>query len=245
MKEGGACVGMFLAQASFDWAELLSKVGFEWVLIDMEHGSIHFDMLPWVLAATSGGAATPLVRVPLNDPVYVKLALDSGAQGIMFPQINSKTEAMKAVSSCQYPPVGIRGVGPRRASLYYTELYDYLKTADQEILKIIQIETREAVKQIDEILSVPGIDVAFVGPADLSASMGYITSFPKIEKEVLDAIVTVLEACKKHNTIPGIWGGSVENVNKYIERGFQFIALGEDADYMIKVKDDLAKIKRT
>ena len=162
----------------------------------------------------------------------------------MFPQINSREEAAKAVSACTYPPGGIRGVGPRRASLYYTELYDYLKAADTEILKIVQIETMEAVKRIDEILSVPGIDVAFVGPADLSASMGYITSFPKIEKEVVDAIVTVQEACEKHNTISGIWGGSVENVNKYIERGFKFIALGEDADYMIRVKDDLAKIER-
>ena len=136
MRKGGACIGMFLAQASFDWAELLSKVGFDWVLIDMEHGSIHFDMLPWVLAATSGGDATPLVRVPLNDSVYVKLALDSGAQGIMFPQINSKEEAAKAVSACTYPPGGIRGVGPRRASLYYTELYDYLKTSSTDCLYI-------------------------------------------------------------------------------------------------------------
>ncbi len=244
LKEGLACVGLFLCHASYDWAELLSKIGFDWVLLDMEHGSIHFDMLPWVLAATSGGDATPLVRVPSNDPVDVKLVLDNGAQGVMFPQINSKEEAVKAVSACRYPPDGIRGVGPRRASLYYTQLYDYLKTANQEIMTIVQIETREAVSHINEILSVPGIDVAFVGPADLSASMGYITSFPKIEREVLDAIITVLEACKKLNVVPGIWGGTVEDVNQYVERGFRFVALGEDADYMAKVKEDLEKIKK-
>jgi 2-dehydro-3-deoxyglucarate aldolase/4-hydroxy-2-oxoheptanedioate aldolase len=243
LKEGKACVGFFLTHASYDWAELLSRIGFDWLLLDMEHGSIHFDMLPWVLAATSGGVATPLVRIPFNDPVYVKMALDSGAQGIMFPQINSKEDATLAVKACRYPPTGIRGVGPRRASLYYTELFDYMKTADQEVMTIVQIETKEAVDHIDEILSVSGLDAAFIGPMDLSASMGYLNSFPKIEKEVANAIATVLEACGKHNVAPGIWG-SAENANEHIKRGFRLVVLGADTDYMAKVKEDLQKIKK-
>lgn len=244
LKENKPCVGFFLSHASYDWAELLSKIGFDWVLFDLEHSSIHFDTLPWVLAATSGGNATPLVRVPANDPVYVKMALDSGAQGIMFPQINSKEEAIRAVKSCRYPPAGIRGVGPRRASLYYTELFDYMKTADQETMTIVQIETKEAVNHIDEILSVTGVDATFIGPMDLSASMGYLASFPKIENEVADSIATVLEACRKHNVAPGVWGGSVEKVDEYLNRGFRFVALGEDTDYMAKVKEDLRKITK-
>jgi 2-dehydro-3-deoxyglucarate aldolase len=241
LREGKPTVGLFVCIPSYDVAELFSKVGLEWVLFDLEHGSIHFDTLHWLLAAASG-SSTPLVRVPSHDPANVKLALDGGAQGIMFPQVNSREAAENAVRACRYPPKGIRGVGPRRASLYYTEYLDYVKRADSETLVIVQIETREAVRNIEEILSVEGIDAAFVGPADLSASMGYISSFPKLEKEVLDAIATVLKAAKKHGVAPGIWGGSVEKTNRFIKQGFQFIALGEDADYLTRVKDDLAQI---
>ena len=243
MREGKPAVGLFVCLPSYDVAELFSKIGLDWVLFDLEHGSIHFDTLHWLLAAASG-KSTPLVRVPSHDPSNVKLALDGGAQGIMFPQVNTREEAERAVKACRYPPRGIRGVGPRRASLYYTEYVDYVKSADKETMVIVQIETREAVKNIEQIMSVEGIDAAFVGPADLSASMGFIASFPNLEKEVVDAIATVLRVAKKHGVAPGIWGGSVEKVNRFIKQGFQFIALGEDADYLTRVKDDLAKIEK-
>jgi 2-keto-3-deoxy-L-rhamnonate aldolase RhmA len=244
LKAGEVCVGFFLTHASYDWAEILSKIGFDWVLLDLEHGSIHFDMLPWVLAAMAAGDATPIVRVPGNDPVYVKLALDNGAQGIMFPQINSKDDAITAVKACKYPPSGIRGAGPRRASLYYTELSDYMKAADQEIMTIVQIETKEAVEHIDEILAVPDVDAAFIGTMDLSASMGYLYSYPKLESEVEQAITTVLEACRKHNVAPGIWASGVERVNECIKNGFRLVPLGVDTDYMARVKEDLQKVRK-
>lgn len=244
LKEGKATIGMFLGLPSYDIAELYSKSGIDWLLFDLEHGSIHFDILPWLMAAASGGSATPLVRVPWNDPVYVKLALDAGAHGIMFPQVNTKEEAERAVKACKYPPEGIRGVGPRRASMYYSQFQDYMRVANQEVMVIVQIETREAVNNIDEILSVDGIDATFIGPADLSVSMGYLASFPKLEQEVLDAIQKVLEASNKHNVAPGIWGGGVERTNMFIEQGFKFIALGEEMDYLTKIKGDVEKIKR-
>ncbi len=243
LREGRPAVGMFVCIPSYDVAELFSKVGLDWVLFDLEHGSIHFDTLHWLLAAASGDA-TPLVRIPSHDPSYVKLALDGGAQGVMFPQVNTREEAEKAVAACRYPPKGVRGVGPRRASLYYTDFFDYVKSADNETLVIVQIETREAVKNIDAILSVEGVDAAFVGPADLSASMGYIASFPNLEEEVVDAIATVLAATKKHGAAPGIWGGGVEKTNGFIKQGFRLISLGEDAEYLARVKDDIAKIER-
>ncbi|MEM2876159.1 MAG: aldolase/citrate lyase family protein [Candidatus Bathyarchaeia archaeon] len=243
LKDGKAAIGVFVCQPSFDIAELYSKIGFDWELFDMEHGSIGFDVLPWLLASASGDS-TPLVRVPWNDPTYAKLALDAGAQGIMFPQVNSKEEAEKAVKACKYPPKGIRGVGPRRPSLYYTKLQEYMKVADEETMVIVQIETRDAVKRIDEILSVEGVDAAFIGPADLSVSMGYLTSFPKLEEEVLNAISRVLDSCRENNVAPGIWGGSVERVNQFLKEGFKFIGLGEDMDYLARAKEDLEKIKR-
>jgi 2-keto-3-deoxy-L-rhamnonate aldolase RhmA len=243
LKEGKPTVGVFVCVPSYDVAELFSKVGLDWELFDLEHGSIQFETLHWLLAAASGNS-TPLVRIPSHDPANVKLALDGGAQGIMFPQVNTRKEAEEAVRACRYPPKGIRGVGPRRASLYYTEYLDYIKSADRETMVIVQIETREAVTNIDEILSVEGIDAAFVGPADLSASMGYIESFPKLEREVLDAIAKVLKTARKHEVAPGIWGGSVEKTNRFIKQGFRFIALGEDVDYLTRVKDDLALIDK-
>lgn len=243
LKAGKSTVGVFLAIPSYDVAELCSKVGLDWLLFDLEHGSIHFDSLHPLLAAASGDS-TPLVRVPGNDPVYAKLALDGGAQGIMFPQVNSKEEAIRAVKSCKYPPEGYRGVGPRRASLYYTKFTDYVRTSNQETLVIVQIETRESVKNIDEILSVEGVDVAFIGPTDLSASMGYIDSFPRLEKEVVDSIQVVLEAARKNKVVPGIWGGNVEKVNQYISDGFRFIALGGDFDYITRLKDDVVRIRK-
>jgi 2-keto-3-deoxy-L-rhamnonate aldolase RhmA len=209
----------------------------------MEHSSIHFDILHWLLAAASGGS-TLLVRVPSLDLASVKLALDGGAQGIMFPQINTKQDAEKAVKACRYPPQGVRGMGPRRASFYYTEFSDYVRTANQETLVIVQIETREAVENVEEILSVEGIDVAFVGPGDLSTDMGYISTWPTLEKEVVDALEKVLKVCKARGIAPGLWGGGPEKVNKFIKDGWQFIVNREVTEYFFKVKEDVAKLER-
>jgi 2-dehydro-3-deoxyglucarate aldolase len=243
LKEGKPAVGNFVCIPSYDVAEIFSKVGLDWELFDMEHSSIHFDILHWLLAAASGGS-TLLVRVPSLDLASVKLALDGGAQGIMFPQINTKQDAEKAVKACRYPPQGVRGMGPRRASFYYTEFSDYVRTANQETLVIVQIETREAVENVEEILSVEGIDVAFVGPGDLSTDMGYISTWPTLEKEVVDALEKVLRVCKARGIAPGLWGGGPEKVNKFIKDGWQFIVNREVTEYFFKVKEDVAKLER-
>ena len=245
LGNGKSTVGMFIGIPSFQWAEFLSQIDLDWILFDLEHGSYHFDSLPPLLSAAAGGRATPLVRIPSHDPNQAKLALDSGAQGIMFPQVNSREDAINIVRACKYPPEGIRGIGPRRASLYYSEFEEYVKTANREILVIAQIESREAVDNIDDILSVKGIDVAFIGPSDLSASMGYLYPGRQLPKDVLEAISTVLSATRKHGVIPGIWGGSVDRVNEVIRQGFKFISLCEDSEYMLRVKSDLAKIVRS
>jgi len=244
LRNGKKTLGLFSGFASYDIAELISNIGLDWIVFDTEHGSIKSDSLPGVLAAGSHGSSTPIVRVPSIDPVYTKFALDSGAHGVMFPQVNSLKDATNAVKFCKYPPEGERGVGPRRASLYYLEYGEYMQTANDEILILAQIESRQAIENIDGILSVKGLDGVFVGPADLSASMGYIKSLPKIEEEVHTAIGKVLEASRKHNVVAGMWAGTVEKSQEYLDQGFQFVALGEDLNYFAKIRDDVKKIKK-
>lgn len=237
---------MFFELASYDAAEIVSKIGLDWLLFDLEHGEIFFDSLPKLLAATSASETTPIVRVPCNDPVYAKLALDKGAMGVMFPQVESKEEAVRAVRACKYPPRGVRGIGPRRAALRfsYTSVAEYLKVANDEIMVIVMIESKRSVENIDDILSVEGIDGIMIGPNDLAASMGYIESVSNREKEVDHAIDTILRAANKHGIAAGMpAGGSHELATALIKKGFSIIEMGEDTDYLLRARQDLEKIR--
>ncbi len=242
LKQNKTVIGFIVTIPSYDIAELLSRIGFDYLFFDLEHGSIGFEMLPWLLAAASGGEATPLVRIPWNDPVYAKLALDRGAQGIIVPQVDTKEDAEKAVKACKYPPEGIRGIGPRRSSLYYTDFVDYVKHANEEVMVMPLIESITAVNNIEEIVSVKGVSALGLGPDDLSASMGYTYSLPKREKPVLEAIDKVLEAGRKHSIPVAMPGGGVEGTREWIRKGCRMVHFGEDTDYMVKMKDDLAKL---
>jgi 2-keto-3-deoxy-L-rhamnonate aldolase RhmA len=242
LKQNKTVIGFIVTIPSYDIAELLSKIGFDYLFFDLEHGSIGFESLPWLLSAASGGEATPLVRIPANDPVYAKLALDRGAQGIIIPQVDTKEDMEKAVRACKYPPDGIRGIGPRRPSLYYTNFVDYVKHANDEVLVMPLIESITAVNNIEEIASVKGVSALGLGPDDLSASMGYTYSLPKREKPVLEAIDRVLEVGKKFGIPVAMPGGGIEGTKEWIRKGCRMVHFGEDTDYMIKMKDDLAKL---
>lgn len=242
LRQGKTAVGFIVTIPSYDIFELLSKIGFDYLFIDLEHGSIGFDTLPWLLAATSGGEATPLVRIPWNDPVYAKLALDRGAQGIIVPQVDTKEDAERAVRACKYPPQGIRGIGPRRPSLYYTDFVDYVKHANDEVIVMPLIESITAVNNIEEIASVEGVSALGLGPDDLSASMGYTYSLPKREKPVLEAIDRVIDVGKKLGVPVAMPGGGIEGTREWLRKGCQIVHFGEDTDYMVKMKDDLSKL---
>jgi 2-keto-3-deoxy-L-rhamnonate aldolase RhmA len=245
IRQRKPAIGMFFGLASYDAAEIVSKIGLDWLLFDMEHGEISFDGLPELLAATSASETTSIVRIPCNDPVYAKLALDKGVQGVMFPQVESKEEALRAVRACKYPPDGVRGIGPRRAALRFsTSVAEYLKVANDEIMVIVMIESKRSVENIDDILSVEGIDGIMIGPNDLAASMGYIESLPKREKEVDYAIDTILRAAKRHGIAAGMPArGSPELAASLIKKGFRIIEMGEDTDYLLRARQDLEKIR--
>ncbi|PKL08667.1 MAG: 2,4-dihydroxyhept-2-ene-1,7-dioic acid aldolase [Spirochaetae bacterium HGW-Spirochaetae-7] len=229
-RDGGTSFGIFQTVASAAVSEILANRGFDWILVDMEHGMAGIETAGDLFAAIDRGGPTPLVRVPSNDQATIKRALDAGAMGVMIPMVNTREDAVRAVSSCKYAPAGTRGIGPGRVSLFGIRMGEYLATADAQVMVIPQAEHREAVEHIDEILSVPGIDVIFVGPYDLSCSMGLPgqVSHPDVEK----AIETVLSAARRAGVTPGIFCMDVEGARHRAAQGFRFIAIGLESVFL-------------
>lgn len=222
LKNGEAVIGTFIQIGHPDVAEILSGVGFDWLLLDAEHSPMGLESLQQLMQAMNGSNCIPMVRPEWNEPVIIKRVLDIGAYGVLIPWVNSKEEAEKAVQYCKYPPEGIRGFGPRRAGMFDP---DYFKTANEEILVAVQIETAKAVNNIDEILSVPGIDACYVGPADLSVSMGFGMPIKWDEPRYLAAFDQVLDAAKRRQKPAGLFAVD-ENIAWAIEKGFTFNTVG-------------------
>ena len=209
--------------------EILAPAGFDWLAVDMEHTSIDLnDLLPLIISIEANGM-TPLVRVGENNPNLIKRIMDAGAYGVIVANVCSSKEASAAVSAVKYPPLGTRGVGLYRAQGYGKEFDVYLKWVKEESVVVVQIEHIDAVKQIDEIFSVPGIDAYIIGPYDLSGSLKKPGKFD--DPEVKDAIETIIQAGKKHNIAAGFHSVS-SNPSEAYERqqqGFTFLAFSTDA----------------
>jgi len=233
LKQGESVFGSWIETTSIDNAEILANVGADFIMIDGEHGAMNFETAGKMISQIKYTTTTPLLRVPGNDMFIIKQYLDTGAAGIMIPMVNSKAEAEKAVSYCNYPPKGVRGIGAGRNCLFVNQLNEYLTYAieGEGILVILQIEHIDAVNNIDEILSVPGIDVAFVGPFDLSASMDLLGQIE--HPQVLDAIDKVLISCKNHNIIPGTIT-TPEQIKKHINQGFRILIGGMDGQLLFE-----------
>jgi len=231
LHSGKPALGSWVQIGHPDVAEIMANMGFDWLVLDNEHGPLSTETTQLLIQAMSSTETVPIVRVPWNDMVEIKRALDIGAYGVVIPWVNSKEEALYAVRACKYPPAGLRGVGPRRASRYGIDIKEYLQRADDEILIIIQIETQQAVDHIDEILSVEGIDAFFIGPYDLSASLGYLgqPNHPK----ALETFYRLLDAAKSAGVASGIHALNLELAQHYIGKGFQFVALSTDTGLLI------------
>jgi 2-dehydro-3-deoxyglucarate aldolase/4-hydroxy-2-oxoheptanedioate aldolase len=175
LKDGRKTAGAWLQIGSPMTAEIMSQAGFDWLMIDMEHAPVDFMTLINQMQAVTGGGAIPLVRAPWNDFVTIKRILDAGAYGLLVPYVNTREEAEAAVKACQYPPKGIRGVaGSPRAAGYGQNVSNYLPYANDQILILTAAETAEAVENLDHILTVPDLDGIFIGPMDLSTSLGHM-----------------------------------------------------------------------
>lgn len=242
LRAGKPSVGTWIEMNNPDVSEQLSVLGFDWLVFDVEHGLFTMpDVQRMMQSMSVNSNCLPLVRVPINEPVYFKWALDMGAYGVVVPWVNTKEDALKAVRASKYPPQGIRGCGPRRASRYYSEVGDYVKKANEDVLVVVMIESQQAVDNIEEILSVKGVDATFIGPDDLSLNLGIFQQ--KQNPQFKSALNKVLDACRKHGVAPGMHCGDA-NINDAIAQGFQFCALNDDDTFLtIGVNTCLKNVK--
>lgn len=224
LRTGQPLVGILLTTSSTEVAEVIQAAGFDWVFIDGEHGVLGPPEIQGLLQVLTGPSA--LVRIPENDAVWYKKALDAGADGVIVPLVRTVDDARKAVACAKYPPVGARSVGIGRAHGYGARFKDYVETANDAVSLVLQIEHIDAVNQIDEILAVPGIDAAFVGPFDLSASMG-LTGQVRAPA-VRDAIARVQQRCAARDLPVGIFATAADAAAESVAAGFNFVAIGTD-----------------
>jgi len=227
LKAGETTFGAFISFQDPGSAEIMAGTGYDWVFIDMEHSPFDLKSLQHVLIAFNGRPTVPIVRVPWNDRIRIKQVLDLGAEGILVPMVCSVAEARAAVAATKYPPQGVRGFGPWRASDYYRQTDEYIRKANDGILVVVQIEHEDGVHQIEEILDVPGIDVVCLGPMDLSGTMGILGQLE--HPRVVEAIQRVLAAAKKRALpvcVP--METSIETQLAWARKGANFVVTGED-----------------
>lgn len=228
LRAGQPVVGMTITIPSADVVLQAARVGFDFAWIEMEHSPISLETARTMILATQGTSLVPLVRVPVNDLTWAKRALDTGALGIVFPFTSTPELAKQAVDACKYPPLGRRGAGSGLASLRWPAPQGYADFADQNALVVIIIEEKRAVDAIDAILDVPGIDVVFIGPNDLSYSYGHRG---RQTEEVKAAIAKVLAAAKKRGIPAGRTAGTGD-IRSHIEQGFQFFQASSELGFL-------------
>lgn len=200
-RGGEVTYGAWLSIPSSYSAEVVAHQGFDWVCIDMQHGVIDYQVAVTMLQAISTSDATPIVRVPWNETGIIGKMLDAGAMGIIIPMVNSVAEARAAVAACRYAPDGSRSYGPTRVAQYAGT--DYFGHANAEVACVPMIETKQALAAVDDILSVPGIDAAYVGPADMSVTLGLP---PRMDNggAFEEARIAIAQACGRHGVTAGI-----------------------------------------
>ncbi len=209
--------------------EALAGCGFDLLVADGEHGRVSTADLVSMLIATRAAGVPVLFRVGANEPIRIMHALDSGAAGVVVPQVRTVDDVARAVAWCRYPPGGLRGIAPRRASDYGRA--DYLAAANDLVTCCIQVETREALEGLDQILVVPGLDTVLVGPNDLAASLGHTGDLG--HPEVESAIARVLERCRAFGIPAGIWAPTPEMARARHDQGFAWATVGSDVDFLV------------
>lgn len=230
--KGDATIGGWCGIPSAFSAELMGRCGFDWVCVDMQHGLVGYDSMVGMLQGLAITDTPAFVRVPWNQPDHVMKALDAGAQGIIVPMVGTADEARAAVDVVKYPPLGHRSWGPIRAALgvdgYSPEL------GNQRTVLAVMIETPEGIANMDEILSVPGVDAAYVGPSDLALGHGMSPTLAASEPEHERLILSVVEACRRNDVVAGIHCDGAATVARWREQGYRMLTLANDASLMRK-----------
>jgi len=225
LTRGELLIGTIITLPSPEITEIYCHSGFDWLFVDLEHSALSIKDAQVILQSATPQVSC-VIRVPSLNEIWIKKALDIGPSGVIIPNVQTAEEAKLVVQLCKYPPEGVRSVGTSRASGYGKNFQEYVATANEETAVIIQIEHRDAVSNIEDIIKVSGIDCLFVGPYDLSASMGKIglTTDPEVQNSIMK-----VKKCAEQEKIPlGIFGATADAVLPWIQSGFKLITVGAD-----------------
>lgn len=236
LKRGEPALGAWLSLPSVPAARIMARLGFDWLVIDMEHSAQNpVVMADMVGAIADAGTCAPFVRVPAHSVEWFKWALDAGAWGIVVPMVNTREEALRVIEYAKYPPFGERSIGGAFGPYGFgiTNWSEYASTANDETLVAVQIESRAGLEHLDDILSVAGIDVAFVGPNDLHAQLGLVPSSDGAEPEFMEALARIREGARRHNVALGIFSSDGQAAALRVSQGFQMISVTTDISSMI------------
>jgi len=225
-------VGTWLMSASALVAEAMGCAGYDWAVLDMEHTPIDLSTLVHMLQAVAGTSMLPVVRVPWNDAVTIKRVLDAGAQTLLVPFVQNAREAAAAVAASRYPPEGVRGMAAMSRASRFGTAADYLTRANRQVAVVVQLETPQALACIDEIAAVQGVDALFVGPADLSASMGHVAQL--MHPQVLELTARAAARAKALGKPIGTVGATPDIVARYRAMGFDFVAIASDLGLLMR-----------
>jgi 2-keto-3-deoxy-L-rhamnonate aldolase RhmA len=224
--------GTWISSSSLVCLDALKGVGLDWFMIDTEHSQVNPETLAGMVAALGEKSPTPLVRVGNVDPYLIKQALDAGACGVLVPLVSTEEQARAVVSYAKYPPDGVRGAAAAAASRYGRELATYLRSANAETFVAVQIETKEALDHLEAIADVPGIDMLFVGPTDLTLSLGLLDD--RKNPKVREAMRRVVQVCEARGKVPGTLVVDPEEKRRAVELGFRFISLASDVRFLLE-----------
>ena len=238
LAAGRQQIGLWCSLSHHYALEAVAGAGFDWLLIDTEHSPNDLESLVPQLQAAAAYDTSAVVRVPWNDMVNIKRVLDIGAQTLLLPYVQNVAEARAAVAATRYPPAGIRGVAGTTRATRFGRVKDYARRASEEICVLVQVETREALAEIEGIAALDGVDGIFIGPADLHASMGHTgeTANPAVVPQIEEALRRIRRAGKA----PGILTADEALARRYIEAGSLFTAVGVDATILARETDKLA-----
>lgn len=235
LADGKPAFGTWLTLGSTTAARYLARSGFDWLCVDCEHSSVSVETATLMLGAVADGACVPLARVPSNRHDHIKRMLDGGAYGVVVPMVNAAEEARSAVAACIYPPRGNRSVGGGMHALNFeTTAASYYANAEAETAIILQCEHIEAVRNFDAVYGVGGVEVVFVGPNDLAASLRNPEGIPRSSTAFEEAIAEVLAGCERLGIAPGIHTFSLDEAKRRLAEGWRFVAVGSDTQFLIE-----------
>ncbi|WP_077001222.1 HpcH/HpaI aldolase/citrate lyase family protein [Variovorax sp. KK3] len=242
-KSGGAAVNGWLAVPNSFSAEVMANQGWDSLTIDLQHGVVDYQAMLGMLQAISTTNTVPVVRVPWLDPAHLMKALDAGAYGVICPMVNTREDAQRLVAYTHYAPRGTRSFGPVRALIYGGA--DYPQQADDTIVTFAMIETAQALDNLDDILSVEGLDAVYIGPSDLSLALGCRPVFDDVDPPVAQAIDHILARAKAHGLVAGIHNGDPRGALARVAKGFQFVTVSSDARIMAAGSQQLLSVMRS